>query len=151
MANQQVRDVIRAVRSFHHQLAAIYQSSSDHAGRERLRMLLHYMSRHEQNLEECLLKFEQEGAPRVLDYWFRVKTREDILTELQHVHCHPAMEADEIIDTALAIDAKLVAFYKDLADHGDNEEVRELFGALYQMERKYDGILVRDAIALEQQ
>lgn len=149
MANQQVRDVIRAVRQFHHRLAALYQSAHDRSEKERLRMLLYYMSRHEAHLEDCLLKYEQEGSRRALDYWFSLKANDDILAHLSAVPCDPARSAHEIIDAALAVDAKLVSFYKHLAEKADNEEVRELFTALYEMEKKHEGALVRDAIELE--
>jgi hypothetical protein len=149
MANKQVRDVIRAVRKFHHCLADLYQSVCDRTEKERLRMLLHYMSRHEQNLAECLLKYEREGSKRALDYWFRMKADEDILDHISQVKCDPRMSANEVIDAALLVDSKLVSFYKHLAEKAETEEVRDLFSALFEMEKKYEGALVRDALELE--
>jgi rubrerythrin len=149
MANKQVRDVIRAVRRFHGKLADLYQNMSDHACKERLKILLYYMVRHQHYLDDSLQRYEKEGSRKALDSWFRMKTDEDIIAALEQIRFSPEGSCEEIVDQALKVDARLISFYKHLAEVGENQEVRDLFHSLYEMEKKYENALVRDAVEME--
>ncbi len=148
MGSLQIRDVIRIARGFHQRLAVLYQTAGDQTTDERLRMLLYYMSRHEENLEACLTKYEREGAVRVLNAWIRPPQTQDLASALSRVRFGGFMAIEQIIESALGVDEALVAYYRCLSERAETEESRDLFSALHEMERRHEGQLVRDAMEL---
>lgn len=63
MPFEQARDVIDHARAFHRQLGERLRRMGDASEKERVRLLLSYLSRHEEHLGETLEQYEL-GAPR---------------------------------------------------------------------------------------
>jgi len=72
MASQTVKEIITRIRGLHSQLGWLYESMGDVADKERVKMLLRYVSRHECNLEQALGQYQQQAAKAVLDTWYKV-------------------------------------------------------------------------------
>ena len=62
-----VRDVLEKARRFHQQLEAFYNRLSGESDRERLRLLLDYMCRHEEHFMLGLEQFDDQGRDRLLN------------------------------------------------------------------------------------
>jgi len=125
-----VRDVLEAARRFHRQLKVFFGRLADRSDKERVRILLDYMSRHERNFEEGLNEYEAQGSGRLLDTWMQYGPDEDRL----EVPSFDDLTADGAIDqvekAALRFDDALAAFYADAAGRAQNEKVRQLFARL---------------------
>ena len=144
MANQQVRSVLDAVRAFHRRLATQYQATADRARRERLKMLLHYLARHETYVDEALSSYEQEGARAVLDAWLPPKVTQVPECSPELLDWPDDLDPDELVRRALAFDSCLLAFYRRLADQAPDDQVRALFQNLLRLEERAESTLVRD-------
>lgn len=148
MANQQVRDILNEVAGFHHRLAALYRDTADHSSRERMRMLLYYLSRHEAHLEEALSGVEAAGRQAVLNHWVPLKTVEHLLADLQRLQLPPDLSPEELVERALFFDNLVVSFYRLLADQIPDEAVRQLFLNLLRLEQREEQALARDTLEL---
>jgi rubrerythrin len=146
MANQQVRDVLTEVAGFHHRLAGLYRRTADQSSRERMRMLLYYLSRHEDHLAEALSGFEASGRQAVLDHWLPLKTVEHLLADLKRIELPPQLGTEELVERALYFDNLVITFYRTLAEQIPDEPVRQLFLTLLRLEQREEKALSRDTI-----
>jgi len=146
MANQQVREILEEARRFHDRLAALYRETGDRQTRERVRLLLHYLSRHEVHLSESMTAFQKEGAREVLGSWIPSKTVDDVLRQLQGLRLPANATSDEIVRLALQYDDHLVSLFRLLAEKAPDDHVRQLFLSLVTLEQKAESTLARDTI-----
>ncbi len=149
MASQTVRDIITHIRGMHCQLGSLYQSMGNAAARERVKLLLYYVSRHERNLEEALSQYQQQAKKAVLDTWYKSSSGDPLAGVLDPLHIRPDMATDDVIHTVLDADQKLVNQFRQLAENAASEDVRELFQKLIAIEEREEHLLVRDATELE--
>lgn len=149
MASRTVRDIITQIRGMHRQLGALYQTMGDAAARERVKLLLYYVSRHERNLEEALSQYQQQAKKAVLDTWYKSSAGDPVADYMDPVRITPDMTTEAVVKTVLEADQRLVLQFRHLAETGPSEEVRELFQKLIAIEEREEHLLVRDAAELE--
>ena len=147
---ERTQDVLDHARTFHNELRRLYEQLSTETQKERVKMLLEYLSHHEKHLEQSLAAYEESASERVLDTWFKYVPQEDKLKEFQDVKLEPDMSIDDVVDVALRMDNCLVEFYKDMAEVAVIPEVKEVFTNLLAMEEKEKRKLVRDALRLKE-
>ncbi len=122
-----VADVLEKARRFHQQLEEFYERLSRESDRERLRLLLDYMRRHEDHFTEGLKQYADQGQERLLETWLQYGPDEKPL-ELPPVReLADGMSLDDIQEAALQFDDTLAAFYDDAASLVQSDEVRHLF------------------------
>jgi hypothetical protein len=149
MASQTVRDIITHIRGMHRQLSSLYQSMGHASARERVKLLLYYVSRHERNLEDALSQYQQQAKKSVLDTWYKSSSGDPLAAVLDPIRINPDMATDEVVRVVLDADQKLVAQFRQLAENAASEDVRELFQKLIAIEEREEHLLVRDATELE--
>lgn len=149
MASETVRDIIDHVRAVHSQLSWFYQTLGDTAEKERLRMLLQYVSRHERNLEQALAKYQETASRSLMNTWFKTAQDNPVRTCLQNVVITADMSTDEVIRIVLAMDRCLVDTFSRIAETAPADDVKALFRDLVRMEERQDHKLMRDALELE--
>jgi rubrerythrin len=151
MSFETTKDVLDHARDFHHHLSEYYSQLSDKAGRERVKMLLNYMSRHEKHLAESLSEYEHSVSSKILDTWFQFPAPKEALTtcRIVAVEENTELSVDGIVDLALQLDECLVQLYKSMIESSESEEVREVFTNLLQMEKHEEVELVRNAFRLK--
>jgi len=148
MAFNQTREVLNHARQFHQRLSAFYAELKDETGKERVRTLLDYMSRHEQCLAESLTAYEEEVKDGVLDTFFKYESEASPLSKILEFKIKPDMDVDDVIAAARHFDACLVAFYKEMAQRALSARVREVFENLLLLERQEQIGLSKQAIGL---
>ena len=146
---ERTRDVLDHARTFHNELRKAYQKLSSETEKERIRMLLDYVSRHEEHLEESLTAYEARASKKVLDTWFKYVPEEDKLQNVQDLKLEPDMSIDDIIDVTLRMDNCLVDLYKEMAEAAVSQEVKEVFTNLLNMVEQEKHKLVRNALHLK--
>lgn len=171
---QQVRDVIEHTRSVHRQLSRYYQALEQQVDKERVKLLLHYLSGHERNLEDALANYQGEVAQVVLDDYLQylpakndefsiadtslqdttIKNTpskntisEDITSE--HTVIKRDMSVADVVSLALKYDDYLIDLYRDLSERGDQPQVRALFRNLLQLETQARHQMARGAVEAE--
>lgn len=151
MPPRQVKDIVDHIRSYHRALAKRLKESSQHEADPRLRLLLEYMSRHEQNFETALARVEQVAAKGLLNTWLKFVPEETVETALQQLEIRDDMDADEILATVLSFDKKLTDLYRELADTAPTPTIQELFSSLLEMESSKDRQFAMSVLGISDQ
>ena len=149
MASETVQDIITRIRAMHSQLGWFYEAMGETASKERVKLLLLYICRHERNLETALGAYQDQAQKAVLDTWYKATPGKSPVPDLAQLRITPEMNADQVIRIALEADQKLVDQFRQLAENGASEAVRDLFQKLIAIEEREEHQLVRDAIELE--
>lgn len=136
MAFHQTRDVLEHVRTFHQTLSLFYEELKDSSGKERTRILLDYMCRHEQYLVHCMAQFEEQVSDSVLDTYFQYESERTPLDECTDSDIKPEMDADDVLTVAMKFDNCLIRFYREMAQRSVSGKVREVFENLLEMEKQ---------------
>lgn len=147
---KQVRDFLDYGRALHGEIQAYYDALGEHTDKERLKMLLGYLSRHEQRMEESLLRFEQVTRKAVLDVWLSHSPRVNIQEMIGQCDPLENMSLDDMVDVALRFDAAMIKLYRDVAEGTADARVREVFHNIVAMEESDANKLMCDASALRE-
>lgn len=148
MRYQTVRDIIDHSKRLHHDLGEFYRSLEDKVQSDRVKMLLNYLARHEEHIEESLKKYTLDANQNLWDEWFQFGPDEkltDLVSELKFAATH---NLDEVVKMALAVDDYFIDLYKKLSINASSEKVRELFVNLVEMEELEKTRTVRSALEL---
>lgn len=143
------RDVLDHARAFHGELGKLYERLAGEAQQERVKMLLNYLSRHEEHLEEGLAQYEEGASKRILDTWFKYVPGEDRLRECQSIQLERDMSVDDVVAVALRLDTCLLDLYKEMADTAVSQEVKDVFTNLLDMEEQEKHKLARNTLLLQ--
>lgn len=135
MAFDQTKDVLKHVREFHRKLGGFYNELKESTDKERARVLLDSMSRHEKYLDDCLAQYEEQVSDNVLDTYFKYGSESTELTAIADFEIKPGMEVDDVMTAAMHFDACLIEFYREMAQRALSEKVREVFENLLEMEQ----------------
>lgn len=146
MAYEQTRDILANAESFHRQIGEYYHQLGDHAHKQRIKMLLEYLSRHEEHLADSLADFEQNASTAVMETWFNSKHKLNACEILKDIQIAPEMSVDDVIDLGLQLDECLITMYRDLAENAQCEDVRSVFQNLLDMEEEEKRQLVRNSL-----
>jgi bacterioferritin (cytochrome b1) len=133
------RNVLEYAARFHRQLAERYRQLSQTAGqtadRKRLAMLLDYLQRHEKHFESALQRYAHQTRIRIRETWYQYIPESAVL-RTDDIELRDDMSLDEVVEAALALDQRLVSFYRIMATQGGSREVRDIFSGLATQEEE---------------
>lgn len=135
MPFDQTKDVLNHARKFHRRLSEFYEDLKDSVQKERTRVLLDHLSRHETYLDEALAKFQEAVSDNVLDSFINHKADSANVSAITDFEIHDDMTVDDVVAAAMHFDACLVRFYGDMARKTNSAKVREMFENLLVMEQ----------------
>lgn len=145
MSVETVFDVMELTRKVHHQLARDLDTRFTLEGKERVRMLLTYLSEHENRLEKVIQQAEDDAAGGALNTWLTdyLNNAPSIrhLLEPQDFVCD---EPDVLVGRVLALHENLIGLYQYLTDKAPTPSVKELLGSLLDLERHEAMRMARD-------
>lgn len=150
MAIETTRGVLDQVRDFHRRLGKFYAEMANSAGKEKVKALLAYMSRHEENIERIIAKYEEDAAKDILDHWFEFTPDIAKCACFNGIDLTPEMSVDDVIQKALWYDSCLVEFYGGMAALSVTTNLQDLFQSLAEMEEHKKRKAMRAALELDQ-
>ena len=148
MAIKQTRDVLDYVRDFHKKLSDFYHDLADQTDKERLKMLLEYISRHERHIEATVTEYEASASKRILDCWLQCAPKMETADIAEDLKLKSSMSVDDVINLAVKLDDYLIDLYKQAADSAESKDAKDVFTKLLEMENHEKHKLVRQAIRL---
>lgn len=143
------KDVIEQVKAFHIRLGNFYQNLSDKVERERVKLLLEYMSRHHDNLAYILDEYGEGVSEHVLNTWFMFVKEECDLSPFFDADLGPDMTAQQVIQVAVKFDKCLLETYEAMLQNDVPDDVSEIFKNLLEMEEKEKTALAKRALMIE--
>ena len=134
MSFKTVRDVLELSQDIHSSASSLYEQLREQTQRERVDMLLKFLSQHEDEMAEVLAKVTADVNERVLDEWHQTE-----LTSVAQIldgckECHPDISVDELVSMALRVDDSLISLYKHMASESSTDDARQLFNNLVLLE-----------------
>ena len=148
MAIKNTRDVLDYVREYHKKLSDFYHKLADQTHRERVKILLDYMARHERHFEESLAAYEKDASKTVMDSWLQCAPDIDIDDTFTDVNLESDMSVDDVVNLAVKFDNYVIELYKKIADSCELTETKNVFTKLLEMENHEKYNLVRQAMRL---
>jgi rubrerythrin len=131
----QVRDILNVAVEFHRHLKEFYGRLAEQADRDRVQILLDYMSRHEKDFERAMAEYDDKRSKELLDTWMQYTPDQRALEVPRPETWREDMTVDEVVETALDLDEKLVQFYAEAARMARTPEVRHLFEELTEQQQ----------------
>ncbi|HUL11170.1 MAG TPA: hypothetical protein VLU73_03250 [Methylococcaceae bacterium] len=145
---EQVKDVLDHGRKLHAELRKFYDSLNGQNQQDRVRMVLDYLSRHEQNREEALERFEHDARKGILETWMQYAPSSTVEQKLKATCIAPNMSVDEVLKLAMEFDNALVELYKEAAREAEEDHVKAVFQDLVKMENGEKERLARDTMSM---
>jgi len=145
---KQTYDIIDCLRSFHKQMQDFYERLHEKDEKQKVKMLLDYLSRHEKHREETLAKYEEEASKKVMETWFKYIPRNISPDCLENIVINSNMSVDDVIGIAMHFNNCLVQLYTRLVENTSGNEVRNVFICLLERMKKEKMNLARDALWL---
>lgn len=147
MSFETVKDVLDHVREFHGKLSALYKRLGEKRQKERVRIILDFLSSHEKHLENSLGEYETEVSKRILNTWLQFPPPPELLNRCQSLTIDEDREfsVDDVVDLALEVDRCLIDLYGNMAESAEIDNIKELFENLLNTAKQRSMDLVRDA------
>ena len=151
MAFETTKEVLDHAREFHRLVREFYNRLSKKEQKERVRILLDYMSRHQRHLDESLAEYQRTVPERILNTWFQYPPPKNILETCLNISLEEKenLTVDDVVSMALELDKCLLQLYQTMAEHSEFEEVRTVFTNLLEMEKRLELDFVRDVFSLK--
>ncbi len=135
MHYQTVKDVVDHSRRLHQQISQFYHKLSEDNSQARVSMLLEYLKRHEDHLEESLCKFESDKSQKVLDSWFQYAPDQNLTDVMKGIEVSDHMSTEEVVVMALKLDDFFIDLYQDMVNSTSSSAVKAVFQNLLDMEQ----------------
>ena len=130
-----VKDVVDHSRQLHHQISQFYHKLSEDSSKARVSMLLEYLKRHEDHLENTLSQFAQDKTQSVLDSWFQYAPDQDLGDVMSHLEVSDHMDTDDVVSMALTLDDYFIDLYQGMVSNASSSAVKAVFQNLLDMEQ----------------
>jgi rubrerythrin len=146
---KRVGDVLSMVRRFHNQLAEFYTRLYETSDKERVRMLLDYMSRHEKNFEQAIEEYNEQTSHKLLNTWIQYTPDRGVLSIPEVKDFEKDATLDDVIEIAMELDDRLVHFYSEAARLVDSYELKDLFNKLKEQEEEEKSEIKKNATSIK--
>ena len=143
-------DVMDWTRAVHANMAECLEHCSRDSRRERVKMLLDYLAKHEHQLDHVYELSKEDVSRQALDTWCQE------FFEKAPVRPHEKCSEDfrdrdtgEILAAVVAMHDKLIEFYRYMVSRAEVTSTRELLQALLDLEEHEAMRMARDGGRLE--
>jgi len=147
---KQVREFVDFGKHLHGRIKALFDEINEHAELERVKMLLEFLSRHEQHMEESLARFEKDSRRSILEAWLEYSPSLDVDAVMARFPVGDKPSSDEIFQLAMDFDDCLVKLYKEVAEKANDTHTKEVFKNLLRLEEKEKIQVARAAMMLDE-
>lgn len=131
---EQVKDVLEYGRLLHQEIKALCERIEDTEQSARLKLLLAYLKRHEDELSQTLKRFSEEAKQKILDCWLPYPPDPKIREKLREVVIHPNMSVEEVARIVLQFEDALIELYRESLNEIDDPDVQQVLANLIQLE-----------------
>ncbi len=150
MQVETLKDVLQWTQDYHQCLADCLQHCVDKNESERAKLLLSYLSDHEEKLVDALARFEKETEPRVLNTWcYEFLDKHPIKCDVTCEEGFSQMTPAEIISETTRLHQEVIELYRYLQERSDLPSSTETLTQLVELEKHEAMRMVHGANRLE--
>nr|BAL54408.1 hypothetical conserved protein [uncultured Gammaproteobacteria bacterium] len=131
---EQVKDVLEYGKWLHQEIKALAERIESVEQSTRLKLLLEYLKRHEENLSQALARFSEATQQKILDTWLPYPPDPKIVQKLREIAVHPNMRVEEVAKIVLQFEDALIELYRESLNEIDDPQVQEVLSNLVQLE-----------------
>ncbi len=145
---ENMNHIIERIRALHRQLAERFEQAETQPDQARMRLVLDYVARYENGLDEALAAYQSSAPRAMLDTVFKSmpgKPLEDCLEKVKI----DADDPDTVLQSVIAMNRCLIERLRQMLDGVVARDAREFFNLLIQIEEREGRRLVRDAVEME--
>ncbi len=135
MAIITIKDVLEHAERFEQMLADFYADLSEHSGREGVRLLTDYMSRHRKRIADALERRSPEQVQRICSTPLKYEPHAADCNCFDRINLPDNASAAMVLDAAVTLDECLVSLYRQVLQQSVDEGIRELFESLVRVEQ----------------
>lgn len=133
---KQLYEVIKNARSFHLNIAEIYNQLITNTKDNRAKLLLRHMHEHELRMANNLKNYSLINPAKVMQTWIQYTPEESPREVLQGINLTGILDIEEINRLGQQVDQYFLNLYQSIYSSIDVVEVREVFGSLKQIQEK---------------
>ena len=145
---KQVKEFVSFGKNLHAEVHKLYEKLNEREPRERVRMLLDFLSRHEQHMQEALARFEKSSRSGILEAWLEYSPGLDVDEAMRKCAMPDHPGTDDLVKIALEFDDTLVRLYREVAEKVHDQKTKELFVNLLHLEEQEKIQITRAAMSL---
>lgn len=150
MSVETIKDVMELTRRLHANLAGALKHASNQARQEKIRLLLNYLSQHEQELSRVIALSEKDAEKAALQTWCaeyfdKHSFKPETLGNVDFAN----MNTDEVLRSLLAVHDHIIDLYRYLSTRAEVSSTEELLNGLLALEQHEIMRMIRDAEKLE--
>lgn len=149
MRIEQVKDILEHTRHFHELISDYSQKLSEHTDKKRLKIILDYLSEHEQHLEKIFAEYEKCASKKVLNVWLPYNPCQTHLSEFRNKLSSAEISVTEIAKKILDMDDCVIKMYKDLISKAENQDVKDVFHSILDFEKQEKRMAMKDLVWME--
>lgn len=146
--HKQTHEIIEDVRSSHKQMSDFFEQLHRKDEKEKVKILLDYLTQHEKHRDETLTKYEDETSSKAMDTWFKYIPINNISAYMENVRVKSNISVDEVVRIALELDDGFIEMYKRLIENSKNNDIRNMFSSLLNRLEHEKKNLSRDTLWL---
>ena len=135
MQIETLRDILHWTASFHQQLSECLSHCADNNTDQRARMMLQYLSEHENRLRKVVSGFEATGAVDALNTWCIEYLQKHPI--VRHQQCNAPfkdLDATQVMNDVINQHQQVIELYRYLASRADIPSAQHLLDALSALE-----------------
>lgn len=150
MTVETIKDILELTRLLHGNLANTLARASREAQQERSRMLLDYLSQHEQELSRVVALSEKDAQAAALHTWCtEYFDKHPFTLETPAETDYANMSTTEVMHSLLVIHDRIIDLYRYLSTRADASSAAELLNGLLTLEQHEVMRMMRDVEELE--
>lgn len=135
MQIETLRDVLSWTEIFHKRLSESLSQSAEASTDERAKMVLNYLSGHEQDLTKVIKDFELNGNENALNTWCAEYIQERPISRRLHRDVSfENLNTEQVMEVIVDQHKQVVTLYQYLASRADIPSAQEILSALSSME-----------------
>lgn len=146
---QTAGDVIEQTKAFHQMLSEFYENLSGQVEQERVKLLLEYMSRHQENIASVMKEYAADVAEKILNTWLMFSAKECDLSPFTEARIDMNMSPQEVIDIAIRIDDCIIETYKAMLNKEVPDDISCVFEDLLKLEEREKVKMAKAALKIE--
>ncbi|MCB1100819.1 MAG: hypothetical protein KDL10_00555 [Kiritimatiellae bacterium] len=142
-------DILAEARYFHHHLKVFYQALEHKVERPKVRLILEYLCRHEERMENMLAEYRDDITAKISHTWFKHMPGDSIDAVIASVDARPDMTLDVLLIMAMKFEDCFINLYRHVADQAVSVEVKEVFETLEKESIKDRTNLARNLVNMQ--
>ncbi|MBB1268299.1 hypothetical protein [Shewanella sp. SR44-3] len=149
MRIQQLSELLKLIASGRLEMKTLYRRLSQHVDSTRVKMVLDYLGKNQQQAHDALARYLAEAPTRILGTWYDGVVFEDFSKRCKAINLAPNANDEDVLELHLDLENRLLALLQQGADLAPTQEIRSALSELVAVEKNQQRRLVHNVQRME--